>query len=54
MANQYTLGKKQIFKMLLWPVTLILIVAIVCGAWVDIQQAKSEERIRAAEIQANR
>lgn len=54
MANQYTLGKKQIFKMLLWPVTIIVIVAIICGAWVDIQQAKNEVEIRTAEIQAGK
>lgn len=54
MANQYTLGKKQIFKMLVWPVTILLIVAIICGAWVDVQKAKSEATIKAAEIQAGK
>jgi len=52
MANQYTLGRKQVFKMLLWPVTILLIVAVLCGAWVDVEQARSEATIKAAEVQA--
>lgn len=52
MANQYTLGKKQVFKMLLWPVTILLIVAVICSAWVDVQKAKYEAEAKQAEIQA--